>query len=98
LPRVMVDKLEPGTKLAKPVTNQNGVVILGEDTELTEALIEKLQVMNIPSVYVQGLSRPAAPKEEMLAQLDKRFSAVEKEPHMDMLKRLIREHIEGLYG
>ena len=98
MPKVMIDKLEPGMKLAKPVTNQSGMVMLGADTELTVALIEKLQGMDVPSVYVQGASRPAAPKEEMLAQLDKRFSSVEKDPQMAMLKRLIREHIEGLYG
>ena len=95
--RVPVDKLVPGMRLSKPVTNKNGMVMLGENTELTQALIERIEIMDIGGVHVQGYSQPQEPKEESLRLLDERFKNVVTKPHMDRLKRLLREHIEGLY-
>ena len=85
-------------KLAKPITNRNGLVILAEDTELTETLIDKIGNKDIGGVYVQGMTQPEVPKEEMLADLNQRFRNVENEPYMDVIKQALKEHIEGLYG
>jgi hypothetical protein len=98
LPKTEPDKLEPGMRLAKPVLNKGGLVMLAEDTELTAALIEKIKDMDVGGVYVRGLSQPSIPKEEMLAQLDRRFRNVEAAPHMESLKSLMEAHIEGLYA
>ncbi|MCX5813528.1 MAG: hypothetical protein NT178_13440 [Proteobacteria bacterium] len=84
-------------KITRPVLNESGMVLLSEDTELTEATIEKLKNMDVDGVYVKGLSKPEKPKEEALLELYKRFEKVEHEPYMDMLKRVLKEHIEGLY-
>jgi hypothetical protein len=97
LSKTPVDQLEPGMRLTRQVLNENGMVLLSEDTELTEATIQKLKNMNIDGVYVKGLSKPARPKEEVLVELYKRFEKVEHEPYMDMLKKVLKEHIEGLY-
>lgn len=96
--KLALDKLELGMKLAKPVTNAGGMVLLGENTELTSELIDRIKNMGIDSVYVQGISKPSVPREVMLSELDERFKMVEKEPHMDFLKKVLVEHIEGLYG
>jgi len=85
-------------KLAKPVTNQSGMVMIAEGTELTTTLIEKINDMEISGVYIQGMTRPAISKEEMLTDLDRRFKNVENEQYMDVIKQDLREHIEGLYG
>lgn len=92
-----VDKLEAGMKLAKPVFAASGIVLLGEGTELNETRIERIHDMNITTVFIEGVATQAAPKEEMLAQLDARFKDVENKPHMGMLKKIVQEHIEGLY-
>lgn len=97
MPKTPINDLEPGMKLTRQVLNENGMVLLSEDTELTEAIIEKLKDMNVEGVYVKGLSKPEKPKEEVLSELYKRFEKVEHEPYMDMLKKVLREHIEGLY-
>jgi hypothetical protein len=97
LPKTPVNELEPGMKLTKPVLNESGMVLLSEDTELTDATIEKLRNMNVDVVYIKGLSKPERSKEEVLLELYKRFEKVEHEPYMDMLKRVLKEHIEGLY-
>ncbi len=97
MPRVPVDKLKPGMKLAKPVTNPSGMTLLGEGTELTDELIERLNNMNITSVHIEGASKPQKPKEELLAELDARFEKTKDKPYMSTLKKLVREHIEDLY-
>jgi hypothetical protein len=84
-------------KLAKPVENASGLILLGENTELTDELIGKIKSMGIDSVYVSGKSRPSLPVGLMLSQLDERFSTVEGKPYMDILKNIFREHIESLY-
>jgi hypothetical protein len=95
--KIALDKLEAGMKLAKPVQNSSGMVLLGENTELTVELIDKIKDMGVDSVYIQGMSKPSIPIEAMLSQLDERFKMVESEPYMDVLKKIFKEHIERLY-
>ena len=49
------------------------------------------------SVYVHGASKGLPPREEALAALDGRFRKVEAMPNMGLLKKVIADHIEGLY-
>jgi hypothetical protein len=97
LAKLAAERLEPGMVLARPVMNKSGMIMLGEGTELTDNLIEKIRDMGIESVHVQGMSQPDVPLEALLAALDARFSHVEKDHLMAMIKRLMKEHIEGLY-
>jgi UDP-N-acetylmuramyl pentapeptide synthase len=97
LPKIPLDKLEPGMKIAKPVRNASGMVLLGENTDLTAELIDRIKTVGIDSVYIHGTSKPTIPMQTMLSELDERFRLVEKEPHMDFLKKVIKEHIERLY-
>ena len=95
--KLAAERLEPGMVLARPVMNKSGMIMLGEGTELTDNLIEKIRDMGIESVHVQGMSQPDVPLEALLAALDARFARVEKDHLMAMIKRLMKEHIEGLY-
>ncbi len=90
--------LVPGMKLERPVLNKSGLMMIGAETELTEALIEKIATIGLQVVYVQGASKALEPIEEALAKLDKRFARVETASRMGVIKKLLREHIEGLYG
>ncbi|RLB93224.1 MAG: hypothetical protein DRH26_04405 [Deltaproteobacteria bacterium] len=96
MPKISVDKIEPGMKLTKPVTRGN-MVMLKEGTELTEHMIIKIRNMDLEKVSIDGPSQNSIPKEERLVQLDMRFKNVENEPYMDLLKKLVREHIEVSY-
>jgi len=98
VPKITPDKLRPGMKLLRPVTNKGGMVLLGEGTELTAALIEKIRDMGADSIFIQGTSPPSTPKEEALSGLDRRFKSVEEKPYMDVIKKALREHIKDLYG
>jgi hypothetical protein len=97
MPKIPVAKLEPGMKLSKPVTAKNGMVMLGEGTELSPAWIERIRDMEIGSVFIDGPSVQTVSKEEALAELDARFAKVEGKPYMNLIKKIIKAHIEGLY-
>ncbi|MBF0327684.1 MAG: hypothetical protein HQL10_00830 [Nitrospirae bacterium] len=97
MPKVPVENLKPGMKLAKPVTNDAGMVLMGPGTELTAASISRLGNMNVGSVSIEGSSQPTKPKEVMLAEIDARFKKTLSEPNMSLLKKILQEHTEGLY-
>lgn len=97
MPKIPVAKLEPGMILAKPIMSKNGMVMLGEGTELSEKWVERIQEMEIASVFIDGPPVQAISKEEALENLEKRFALVEDKPFMNLIKKLVKEHIEGLY-
>jgi hypothetical protein len=94
--RISIDKLEAGMILAKPLL-RGTMVILGEGTNLTESWISRIEDMDIDHLFVEGAAEQAIPKEEALAQLDRRFEKVLDQPYMAPLKKIVKEHIEGLY-
>lgn len=97
MPKIPVAKLEPGMKLSKPVTAKNGMVMLGEGTELSEAWIERIRDMEIGSVFIDGPPVQTVSKEEAIANLDARFAKVEGKPYVNLIKKIVKAHIEGLY-
>ena len=97
MPKVAIDNLEPGMKTARPVINNSGMVILGENTELTAGLIDRIRNMDVDGIYIHGSSRPSRPMDAFLAEIDGRFRNAGDDPRMDIIRRAIRAHIEGLY-
>ncbi len=95
MPKILVSKLKSGMKLAKAVKNESGMVLLGENTELSDSLIDRLERMNIESVSIIADAAKEKSPDELLAELDARFRKTEKEPYMADLKRLFQEHIKG---
>ncbi|MBF0505227.1 MAG: hypothetical protein HQL09_00170 [Nitrospirae bacterium] len=94
--KVSVETLKPGVKLAKPVINDSGMIIIGEGTVLSDVHIERLHNMSINTVFIEGTAGPAKSKDELLAELDARFKKTGEEPYMPILKRILREQIEGM--
>ncbi len=90
--------MKPGMVLSKPVVNASGVLILPDETELTETLIRKIMNMGIEAVFVKGTPDNGSSLEQMLSDLDKRFQHVEAAPCMDVIKKALRDHIKDLYG
>ena len=95
--QVPVDKLEAGMKLAKPLL-RGTMVILGEGTVLSDTWISRIADMAVEHVFIEGLSEQAISKEEALAELNRRFRNVQDRPHMKGIKKILQEHLEGLYG
>ena len=98
MPRVSPSGLEPGMITARSVVNANGMVLLGENTQLTAELIDRIKNMDVDAVYVQGTTRPSKPRDEFLVEIGNRFRLVRDDPNMDTIRKAVLRHIEGLYA
>lgn len=96
MPKILVEDLKPGMKLAKPLLRGN-MVLLGEGTVLNETWIARMGDMGIDGIFVEGPSEQPILKEEAIHQLDERFRNVLNKPYMERIKKMVKEHIEGLY-
>lgn len=52
--KIAIDDIEPGMTLAEPVKRPNGAVLLGKGIELNESYINKLRMMDVIEVVVEG--------------------------------------------
>ncbi|RKD24237.1 hypothetical protein BEP19_07480 [Ammoniphilus oxalaticus] len=50
---VATDQCLPGTILAKPIYNSDGIKLIGAGTELTKAMIERLKLLGISIIYAR---------------------------------------------
>src|SRR5512139_2794904 len=97
MPKIPVEQLKAGMKLGRPLMNSSGMVLMAEGTELTESRISKIENMGVDSVFIDGPSRPAKPKEDLLDALERRFARTAGNPQMSLIKKAVREHIEAMY-
>jgi hypothetical protein len=90
---------QPGMILAKDIVradNPSGPAICGKGVELTDSLIERLRNMGIQSITVQGhpvWMEGDKTLEELLADLDRRFSRVADDPYAARLKEIYKDHL-----
>ena len=94
MPKVSLKDLRPGMKLDRPVTNESGMVLVGEGTELNAGLISRLENMHVSCVHVERIQQNARSREEMIAELDMRFSKSLDRPYMRTLRRVCGELME----
>ncbi len=52
--KIPLSLAEPDMVLEKPITRDNGMILVGQGTVLTEALLGRLKTMEIPFIVVQG--------------------------------------------
>lgn len=93
-----------GMKLARDVfrnESQNGIPICGKDTVLSDALIARLDHLDIQSVYVEGhpvWENGDRTLEDMLADLDRRFERTMHEPLNKKLYDIYRAYVTKSMG
>ena len=96
--KIPVDKAEEGMVLAKPVAKENGVVLMGEGTELNDRIIERLRDIDIKTVVVKGhpldTGKPEETLEQLYEKLDERFSTVASDKLCSEVKELIKKDIK----
>lgn len=95
--RVSVQKLTPGMRLARAINNEAGMTIMGEGTELTASLIDRLEGMGVSSVRVEGRGAPEITMDKALAELEDRFRRSGDSQRMGVLKSVLRAGIEERY-
>lgn len=52
--KIPIDLAKPKMKLARAVVKENGITVMAEGMELTQALIDRIKGMNIDRIVVQG--------------------------------------------
>ncbi|HBH87952.1 MAG TPA: hypothetical protein DDY17_10195 [Syntrophaceae bacterium] len=96
--KIDAGKLQQGMRLAKPILNRAGIVLLSEGTELTESWIRRVQDMDLgEGVFIEGKAEMDVPLDEMIAALEKRFQISMGNPHMETIKKAAEKHIRKLY-
>ena len=95
--KIPIDKAAEGMVLAKPIERENGVILMGEGTELNEQLIERLRDIDIQKITVKG--RPLGgedekPIETLYAELEERFSLVSSDKLCLQIKDIIKKDIK----
>lgn len=98
--RVLIHALLPGMVLVKPVTNANGLPIITVGTTLDAAMIERLQGMELASVYVERDAGDSDGKTlmELEAELDHRFRLVIQDPIQQLILKSLRAHFHATRG
>ena len=99
--KIPLEKAAEGMILAKPIVRGNGVVLIGEGTELNKQLLERLKCLDITKVTVKG--RPLDDEDEksmelLIAELEERFTPVSSDKLcvqiMDIIKKDIKRRRE----
>lgn len=78
-----------------------GMPVCGKDTVLTDALITRLDQMDIQSVYVEGhpvWEEGERSFDELLQDLDLRFEKSRQEPLNSMLYDIYKAHLSKAMG
>lgn len=82
--------------LARDVVREDGMVLCGKGTQLTESIIERLRRMNLSSVTVEGhpvKQQNEKTLEQEFTELEERFSLRSNDPVLMRIKRIIKELI-----
>lgn len=95
--RIPINEIKAGMVVARAITNDSGMVLLSEGTELNDSLIARLNRMDLKAIFIEGAAATGKTREEMLSDLDNRFRKTEKEPYMDVIKGVIKARIEEAY-
>ena len=94
--KLTVDQLEPGMILAKPLLKGTAVFV-GEGMALTDNTIDRIRMMEIGHVFVEGKSAQAGSLEEALSLLNERFRYCGNNTIMMHIRDITEEHIRDLY-
>ncbi len=93
---VFVKLLRPGIKVAEAVIDENGFLLVGEGTVLTDKMISIIKMSNLTKIKVVDDKifswQKYKNKEERIEILNKKFVDI-KDKNMLILKRAIKDRI-----
>ena len=96
--RIKVEQATLDMVIAQPVENSSGQVLCAKGTALTDALIMRLERLDITHVTVEGHpvddGKPVKTLEEDLADLDHRYRSVMDNKLKAALKMVVQKHIK----
>jgi hypothetical protein len=94
--KILLSQGRPGMVLAKPVTRDNGMVLVAQGTELSEGMLRRLEGMGVQQVVVEGNPVPegegGAGLQEKLQRLDSMFRKHSQDTWMMQVKAFLQEY------
>ena len=94
--KIPVSKATEGMVLAKAVTRDSGLVLMGEGTALTDTLLQKLHDLEIKNIFVKGKPLGSGDEktlEQLYAELEERFSTVAENKLCSQIKAAVKKDI-----
>lgn len=96
--KIPLNMAKSGMKLAKDVLTDNGRVLCGQGTELSDSLLSRLDNLGIESITVEGFPVPmlgeeAKPLEVLMEELEERFKMVTSEPLLMEIKEILKKQL-----
>jgi translation initiation factor IF-2 len=98
--KIPLELAKAGMVLAKPVLRSNGLVLIGENAELTDPIIARLKQMDIDAVVVQGNPLDlegvgsGTPYNRILERMDHLFRKYEGEQDIMLVKSRLRDYFQ----
>lgn len=99
--KIPLNLAQAGMVLAKPVTRENGMVLVAEGTELSENVINRLQGMEVPQVVVKGEpldlddSGGGSSSGKRLERMDHLFRGHQEDPWMQEVKSFFKDYFRS---
>lgn len=97
---IALSEAQAGDVIAEPVMKDRGMVILPKGALLSDKVIDRLRNMNVSEVVVEGDDPNAPPPktyEELVDELEDRFSEHESDPTMMAIKEKVLEHLDARF-
>ncbi|ALA60943.1 hypothetical protein [Nitrospira moscoviensis] len=98
--RVVIEDLQPGMVLAKPVVNGAGLPVVAAGAQLDSTMIQRLSTLAVTAVYVEGESGDTAGQTlaELAAGLERRFRGVVQDPVQRLIFERLLAHLRSTRG
>lgn len=95
--RISISQAAAGMVLAEPAESEQGMVICGAGTALTDSLLARFEKFGVTRLTVEGhpVQKPGESRseEEQLAELEHRFAAHAADPVMMLIKDAFSEQL-----
>lgn len=104
--RLLTRDVKPDMRLALPVKDHYGVLLLGKGVDLTPKSIRLLKSWGVPEVYVEGKADPETAEPCRLAkqiarrvadETARRFQETQPDSYMEEIRRAAAEILERRY-
>lgn len=91
--RISIEKSKTGMRLAKPILNDYGTVLINKEIELTELMIQRLKMIGVDSIYIQDMRTEDIEIEDVLSEKTRELAMrTIKDTFQDLFKEKLIHH------
>ena len=94
--QIPVEEAEVGDVVAEPIEDENGRVLLPAGAKLSQAVIDRLRGWGVFALNIEDEEQEGGKsREELVDELDYRFTGLEEDALMMLIKEIARGHLGG---